>query len=155
MFESRRKYAGKEFLARLRGMQVRTGTSTPEINDFAALPLDMRVDVALSLIAIASDRSERFMNRKLPLQILAMIIGLSGLQRHEQIEAELTDILANLELEYSQEEFGIERANVLGIQKSALVALLAVNPETGTERLNYLIRRHGSSEFGAELRELL
>jgi hypothetical protein len=157
MAENRKRYVGREFMGRLRMARAREGTTRPEIASFIASPADMRLEVALGLVGIGADGSEKPMQRIFALQVLATIIGLGGLQGSQALEVGLESIIGDLVSgpPAGQPEGGREIADKFGVLKTALVAFLAVNRPLARERLSGLAVRYRQSQFGRELREML
>jgi hypothetical protein len=161
MDRNRKKYVGREFLRRLANAVDSAGTVEPVVMELARAPADVRIDVARGLLAIGTDRFESVSRKMYALNILASITRFCGLSNNEEMREQLTgivdrplsggedDILQHLGPESRPHSVDSKR-----LQKSALLALIAVDRAFGLHKLNEVIAQQRDSEFARELSEM-
>jgi hypothetical protein len=157
MDQNRKKYIGREFLQRLAD---KAGSARPLVMELACAPEDVRIDVATGLLAIGADRLESVFRRKYALNILASITRVCGLVDNEEMRKQLNDIV-DTPLNGGEDDIVRVKAgsrphslDSKSLQKSALLALVAVDQAFGLHKLNEVIAQNGNSEFAKELCEM-
>lgn len=87
------KSLGRDFVQRLRSKSHDVEAFKAIVNEFSSGPLDNRVAVAMSLLAIGADESERVFDRNYALSQLAFVVRLSGLRNNKDLQGQLIGII--------------------------------------------------------------
>ena len=129
------------------------------MSEFKDSPTEVRKSVMDSLLAIAVDRSERIVDRIRALSVLHGVGRTCGFLADQETEQLLKDLVDHPALERPSVngKLGacgdVDPANSHWLQHTALIALMAVNPASGWEKLNHLNENCREPEFVAELRK--
>jgi hypothetical protein len=153
------KSVGREFLKRLRSKCRNIEAFKADLKEFASDSAENRLKVAMGLLAIGADSTERIFDRNFALLQLAMVIGACGLRDSEAIQKELNQIIDDwicLPLDRRNrkpQELDPRLSGDSNPPMGALLALIAVNRPLGLQRLDQVIKNYGNSNSGRYLRD--
>ena len=150
----RKKQIGREFIQRLQSKSNDALAFDEAIKQFASDSLENRVTVAMGLLAIGADVTERPFDRNFALAQLGLFTRTCGLRNNEELQQQLSDIidewLSNQAVTSHDLRSVDDQVSLWGI----LLALGAVNPLLSLEKCDRVIARYGESEIAQQVRKL-
>jgi hypothetical protein len=142
--KERQKRHGHKFIQRLRSECLNAESFEAVVREFASDSSENRLAVAMSLLAIGADQSEKVFDRNFALSQLGMLIRTCGLRGNIDVQKRLNNIIDEWIFNWPDQN----------APWGALSALGRVNRQVGLEKCDYLIDYYGDSEAGRQIHQL-
>jgi len=156
----RKKRVAREFIQQMRSRSSDIESFKATVREFASNSSENRVAVAMSLLAIGADPSERAFDRNFALAQLGLFARTCGLRNDEHLQKHLSDIIdgwgSNLPDKTfpTPEGYGASSVDSQAAPWGALSALGAVNRRLGLVKCDHLIKLYGESEAGRQVSKI-
>jgi hypothetical protein len=154
------KRVGRAFIQRLRSQSNDIEAFKVTVQEFASESSENRVTVAMSLLAIGADPSERPFDRNFALAQLGLFTRTCGLRNNERLQEQLSGIIDSWVSALpdgtfpSADEYGAASIASDVAPWGALSALGAVNRRLALEKCDHVIELYGESEAGRQVSKI-